>query len=106
MIGLSASAASLGGTVRDADGNVMPGATVALVPTLRRFSRFKEVTTDQFGEFHFDGIAPGDYKVFAWDHIEPGQYQDAAWLKKYEFKGQPITAKPGGKETIALKAIQ
>jgi hypothetical protein len=106
LIGLSASAASLSGTVRGSDGNVMPGATVALVPTLRRFSRFKEVTTDQFGEFHFDGIAPGEYKVFAWDHIEPGQYQDAAWLKKYEFRGQPITAKPGGRETLTLKAIQ
>jgi hypothetical protein len=106
LIGLSASGASLGGTVRGAEGNAMPGAAVALVPTLRRFSRFKEVTTDQFGEFHFEGIAPGEYKVFAWDHIEAGQYQDAAWLKKYEFKGQPIAAKPGGRETIALKAIQ
>jgi Carboxypeptidase regulatory-like domain len=106
LIGLSASAASLGGTVRGADGNVMPGATVALVPTLRRFSRFKEVTTDQFGEFHFDGIAPGEYKLFAWDYLVPGQYQDAAWLKKYEFKGQPVVAKAGGRETLALKAIQ
>ena len=106
LIGLSASGASLGGTVRGADGSEMPGATVALVPTLRRLSRFKEVTTDQFGEFHIDGIAPGEYKVFAWDHIEPGQYQDAAWLKKYEFKGQPFVAKPGNHETIAMKAIQ
>ena len=72
----------------------MPGATVALVPTLRRLSRFKEVTTDQFGEFHIDGIAPGEYKVFAWDHIEAGQYQDAAWLKKYDFKGQPSLRNP------------
>jgi hypothetical protein len=105
LIGLSASGASLGGTVRGTDGSAMPGATVALVPTLRRFSRFKEVTTDQFGEFHFDGIAPGEYKVFAWDHIESGQYQDAQWLKKYEFKGQPFVAKLGEHETIALKAI-
>jgi large repetitive protein len=106
LIGLSAGGASLGGTVRGPDGADMPGATVALVPTLRRLSRFKEVTTDQFGEFHIDGIAPGEYKVFAWDHIEAGQYQDAAWLKKYEFKGQPFVAKPGSHETIAMKAIQ
>lgn len=84
----------------------MPGAAVALVPALRRLSRFKEVTTDQFGEFHFEGIAPGEYKVFAWDHIEAGQYQDVQWLKKYEYKGQAFVAKPGGHETIALKAIQ
>ena len=84
----------------------MPGATVALIPTFRRFSRYKEVTTDQFGEFHFDGIAPGDYRVYAFDHIDTGAYQDAEWMKKFEFKGQPFTAKPGSHETIALRAIQ
>jgi hypothetical protein len=106
LIYLSSGGAGLGGTVRGADGSPMPGATVALAPTLRRYSHYKEVTTDQFGEFHFEGIAPGEYRVFAFDHIEPGQYQDAAWLKKYEFKGQPFTAKAGGRETIPLKAIQ
>lgn len=106
LIGLSASGASLGGTVRGTDGSAMPGAAVALVPALRRFSRFKEVTSDQFGEFHFEGIAPGEYKVFAWDYIEAGQYQDAQWLKKYDYKGQAFIAKPGGHETIPLKAIQ
>lgn len=105
IIVLSASGASLGGSVRGADGAPMPGATVALVPTLRRYSRFKEVTTDQFGEFHFEGIVPGEYKVYAWDHIEAGQYQDAQWMKKFEFKGQPFVAKPGGRETIALKGL-
>ncbi len=102
---LSAAGAVLGGSVRGSDGSAMSGATVALVPVLRRYSRFKEVTTDQFGEFHFEGIAPGEYKVYAFERIETGQYQDAAWLKKYEFKGQPFVAKPGGRETIALKAI-
>lgn len=102
LIGLSAAGAAIGGTVRGADGSPMPGATVALVPTLRRLSRYKEATTDQFGEYHFYGIAPGDYKVYAWDHIETGRYQDAAWLKQFEFKGQPFAAKAGGRETIPL----
>ncbi len=106
LIGLSTGGGSLSGNVRGPDGATMPGATVALIPTFRRFSRYKEVTTDQFGEFHFDGIAPGDYRVYAFDHIDTGVYQDAEWLKKFEFKGQPFTAKPGGHETIALRAIQ
>jgi hypothetical protein len=106
LIQLSASGASAGGSVRGADGSPIPGATVALVPTLHRLSRFKEVTTDQFGEYHFDGIAPGDYRIYAFDHITPGQYEDAQWMKKYEFKGQPLTAKSGGKETIPLKALE
>lgn len=105
LIMLSAAGAALGGSVRGADGSLMPGATVALVPTLRRFSRYKEVTADQFGEFHFEGIAPGEYRVYAWDHIEPGQYEDAAWMKKFEYKGQAFTAKAGTRETIPLKAM-
>lgn len=104
LIGLSATGAAVGGTVRGADGAPMPGATVALIPNLRRYSRYKEVTTDQFGEYHFYGIAPGEYKVIAWDHIEPGQYQDPAWLKQYEYKGQALTAKPGVRETLPLVA--
>ncbi len=104
LIGVSATGASIGGTVRGADGSPLPGATVALIPNLRRYSRYKEVTADQFGEYHFYGIAPGDYKVIAWDHIEPGQYQDAAWLKQYEYKGQSLVAKPGVRETLPLVA--
>jgi hypothetical protein len=105
-ISLSAGGASLSGSVRGPDDSPMPGATVSLVPTLRHFSRFKEVTADQFGEFHFEGIAPGDYTVFAWDHIDTAAYQDAAWLRKYEFRGHAIAAKPGSHEAIGLKAIQ
>ena len=105
LISLTANGAALGGTVRGADGTPIPGAMVALVPTLHRFSRYKEVATDQFGEFHFEGIAPGEYRVYAWDHIEQGQYEDVAWMKKFEFKGQAFTAKPGVRETIPLKAM-
>jgi hypothetical protein len=105
LIALSNSGASVGGTVRGADGSAMPGATVALVPVLRRFTRYKEVTTDQFGEFHFVGVAPGDYKVFAWEQVATGAYQDAGWLKRYEARGQAVEAKPGGHETLALKVI-
>ncbi len=106
LIGLSSNGASVGGTVRGPDGEPMPGAVVALVPTPRRFSRYKETTTDQFGEYRFHGIAPGNYQVFAWSHIDSGAYQDAAWLKKYEAKGHPFTAKPGASEGLALKAIE
>jgi hypothetical protein len=105
LIALGNSGASVSGTVRGTDGSAMPGATVALVPALPRFSRYKEVTADQFGEFHFLGVAPGDYKVFAWEQVATGAYQDGAWLKRYETRGQAVEAKPGGHETLALKAI-
>jgi hypothetical protein len=102
---LTAGSAALSGSVRGSDGNAMPGATVALVPVLRRASRYKEVTTDEFGEYRFDSIAPGEYRVYAWENIETGAYRDAAWLKPYEFRGQPFTATPGGHESVPLKVL-
>ncbi len=106
LIALSASGAVVDGVVRGADGNPMPGAVVALVPSLRRYSRYKETTTDQNGAFTIPGVAPGEYKIYSWDQIETGAYQNAEWLKRYEFKGRSIVAKQDGHETISLRAIQ
>jgi protocatechuate 3,4-dioxygenase beta subunit len=106
LISLSASGAVVEGRVRGADGFPMPGAVVALVPSLRRYSRYKETTTDQNGAFTIAGVAPGEYKIYAWDEIETGAYQNAEWLKQYELKGRAIVAKQDGHETMSLRAIQ
>jgi Carboxypeptidase regulatory-like domain len=106
LISLSASGAVVEGRVRGADGFPMPGAVVALVPSVRRYSRYKETTTDQYGAFTFSGMAPGEYKIYSWDQIETGAYQNAEWLKQYELKGRSIVAKQDGHETMALKAIE
>jgi hypothetical protein len=106
LISLSANGAVVEGRVRDADGIPMPGAVVALVPSLRRYSRYKETTTDQDGAFVIAGVAPGEYKIYSWEQIETGAYQDAEWLKRYELKGRAIVAKQDGHETMALRAIQ
>jgi hypothetical protein len=106
LISLSAGGAVVTGIVRGADGNPMPGAVVALVPSLRRYSRYRETTTDQNGEYTIAGVAPGEYKIYAWDEIETGAYQNAEWLKRYELKGRTVVAKQEGHEVLALKAIQ
>jgi hypothetical protein len=84
----------------------MPGAVVALVPNLRRYSRYKETTTDQNGEFTLAGVAPGEYKIYSWEEIETGAYQNAEWLRRYELKGRSIVAKQDGHEVVPLKVIQ
>jgi hypothetical protein len=106
LIALSASGAVVEGTVRGPDGNPIPGAVVALVPSLRRYSRYKEITTGQDGTFTIRGVAPGEYRIYSWEQIETGAYQDAEWLKRYDLKGRSIVAKQDGHETISLKAIQ
>ena len=106
LISLSANGAVVEGRVRGADGIPMPGAVVALVPSVRRYSRYRETTTDQYGAFTIAGVTPGEYKIYSWDQIETGAYQNAEWLKQYELKGRAVVAKQDGHETVALRAIQ
>ena len=105
QIALTKNSAQASGTVVNANGDPVPGATVVLIPTPRRFSLYKETTTDQFGGFSFTGIVPGDYRVIAWEDIEPGAYQSAAFLKPYELKGEEFVLKPADHKTVVLKAL-
>ena len=71
------------------------GAVVVLMPNdpaLRphRIDLFKSTTCDAAGRFHFDGIAPGDYKVFAWDDIRSGDWFDPGLMRAFEYRGVPI----------------
>jgi large repetitive protein len=106
LIALSASGAVVDGAVRGPDGTPVPGVVVALVPALRRYSRYKETTTDQNGAFTIPGVAPGEYKIYSWDRIETGAYQNADWLRQDEQKGRSIVTKQDGHETLSLRAIQ
>ena len=94
------------GVVRAPDGNPMPGAVVALVPSPQRFARYKETTTDQKGAFTIPGVAPGEYRIYAWERIITGAYTNAEWLKPDEPKGRSVVVKQDGHETIALRAIE
>jgi hypothetical protein len=53
--------ASLQGTVTDAQGGVVPGATVTL--TSRETSTAKTATTSQSGVYSITGLAPGAYRL-------------------------------------------
>jgi hypothetical protein len=55
--------ASLAGTVTDMSGAVIPGATVAVTDTAANAVR--TARTDQSGQYHVDGLAPGTYRVDA-----------------------------------------
>jgi hypothetical protein len=55
-----AASGSITGTVSDSTGAIIPGATVTLIsPSGAPLS----TTSDETGVYHFDGLAPGTYKV-------------------------------------------
>jgi Carboxypeptidase regulatory-like domain len=82
------------GLVKNAAGESMPGAIVALVPesSLRnRGDLYRTATSDQSGRFVLHGIAPGTYKLFAWMNAEGiAPFRNAKFMKKYEELGREI----------------
>ncbi len=96
---------TLDGHVLDDKRNPDPGAVVVLVPadpTVRphRIDLLKTTSSDSDGKFHFDSIAPGDYKIFAWDDIRSGDWFDPGFMRVYEYRG--VTALIGQSETKTL----
>jgi len=85
------------------------GATVVLVPEESRRGReelFKTATTDEYGRFQLNGIAPGNYKVFAFTGIESGAYRDPAFLARYEDDGEEIKIAEGAQQGVELDLIE
>ena len=102
---LSANGAQVDGTIAGADGNPETGVTVVLIPDSRRFSLYKEMTTDQHGGFSFKGVTPGDYKVLAWEDIETGAYQDPEFLKPFLGRAEAVSVKESEHKTVSPKLI-
>lgn len=84
----------LDGLVKNAAGESVPGAIVALVPEISLRNRgdlYRTATSDQSGKFVLHGIAPGTYKVFAWMNAEGiAPFRNAQFMKKYEELGSEI----------------
>lgn len=73
---LSATAASLAGTVHGPDGAALPGVNVSLwvpgVPTAGAVDPARGAITDQNGTFRLQNLPPAEYRLAAWEQIEPG----------------------------------
>lgn len=77
--------------------------SVVLVPNLRnRTDLYRTATTDASGQFHFDRIPPGDYKLFAWEDVQDGAWFDADFLRENENQGTPVRIVEGKTETVRL----
>src|SRR5947207_7944291 len=64
LTGISAaqtSKGSIAGTVKDASGGLVPGASITVTSTALGASR--ELTTDNEGQFRVDALLPGTYKI-------------------------------------------
>jgi len=91
------------------DDKQMPesGVTVVLVPDTSAGKRYmyRDGTSDASGKVHWDGLAPGDYKVYAWEDIELAAWTDADFMRNYEGRGTPVRIEDRGRPTVNVKVI-
>lgn len=89
--------AQLSGTVTR--GGQPTRATVLLVPNaadLRaRAIDYANAASDDQGNFVFNGVRPGSYKLLAFEDIEPNAWLDPEFLKSVESLGQDVTLSEG-----------
>ncbi len=98
---VSSHGAVVGGTV-----TVPPGvarsarASVLLAPCGKYasvLSFYALGSSDDAGNFEFQGITPGSYKLYAFEELDPSAYQDPNFLKPFEKFSEPFDVPEGGR---------
>jgi 5-hydroxyisourate hydrolase-like protein (transthyretin family) len=105
---VSSNTGSITGTVQNEKQEPSVNAMVVLVPDAPKRSRldmYRTTTTDALGQFHLEGIPPGDYKVFSWEDVETGAWQDPDFIRTFEDRGKPVSVNEGGTSNVDLRVI-
>jgi protocatechuate 3,4-dioxygenase beta subunit len=104
---MSASGATIEGTVVDSKGKPVAHATVVDVPSAEhriRHDLYQRDTTDELGHFSLRGLNPGKYTVLAFDDLEDDVRQPE-FLKSYEGRGEHVQLDEGARTSIVVKLI-
>ena len=100
----------VGGSVANAEtGQPAVAVTVVLMPREKERQNqsyfYSTTNSDQYGNFTFNRVTPGEYQVYAWEDVVYGQWFDPEWMKPYEGKGETLTAKEGSPVSLKLTMI-
>ena len=98
-----------GSVVNEAIAQPAAAVTVVLMPRekerLDQSYFYSTTNTDQYGNFNFSRVTPGEYEVYAWEDVQYGQWFDPEFMKAYQGKGEILTAKEGTPVTVKLNMI-
>jgi len=104
---ISASGATIEGTLVDSQGKPVAHATVVDVPTAEHRNRtdlYQRDITDERGHFSLRGLNPGRYTVLGFDELE-ADIRDPEFLKAYEGHGDHVQLDEGARASIVVKVI-
>lgn len=107
-IGLASGGARLAGAVVDAAGKPAAYPEVTLIPADLSVSGARNALADAQGNFSFDAVLPGRYKVLAWETPEDARYlqaQDSDVLAPFAARTSGVTLVAGERQTVTLTMI-
>jgi hypothetical protein len=100
---------SVNGRVVNGRGEPVTAATVVLVPEgERRVFRadLNRVTaSNETGQFVFENLPPGMYRMFAWESVADRAWQDPSFLRAYQEMSKVVRVSENARQTIELASI-
>ena len=107
---LSPNAGQVAGSVLDPETRKAAAMMmVVLVPQEKqrrdREAFYQTSTTDFSGQFTFQGVTPGEYRVYAWEDAEYGAWMDPDFMKPLESRGEAVSVPEGGRQAIQVNLI-
>lgn len=95
--------AMISGTIR-ADGQPAAGS-VLLIPEQQSAAQIRVTAAAPGGDFLFDRVPPGDYKVLALDTVSDLEFRNAETLGPYLSKAARITLEPGQQASVSVERV-
>jgi hypothetical protein len=108
QIMLISGARTVEGTVRDASGKPVAGATAVLVPPReRRHNRalYYTAKSDATGHFKIQGVPPGSYSLFSWQNMPDGAYFNDRFVSRNEDAGRRVNVTQASMQGADVRLI-
>lgn len=96
--------ATLAGSVQ-VDGAAEKGVAL-LVPEHASPAQAKVANAGQGGEFRFERLAPGDYRLLAFDRVNNLEYRDPEVLNAYLSRGVHVSLQANGQSSTNIELIK
>jgi len=103
---LATNGGRLSGSTIAASGEKLSNVTVLLAPLdAERRDLFRSDITDSTGNYRFDRLPPGDYKLYAWEDVEPDIWFNPSFAARLQDAGEPVRITENGRQTVIATVI-